>query len=92
MVQPVELGAFLLLQFDIAREWLEKPGNEGRVYSFEEFEEEQADAVALARKTVTAAAGELFDQSLSTELGQVIAKRSQAVLLGGSSSAAKVSA
>ena len=49
LIELVQLGAFLLLQLSVTGERLEQSSGERCVNPFEQFEENEADGVALPR-------------------------------------------
>jgi hypothetical protein len=57
----------------------------------EEFHEDQADRISLDRQTVAAGSGQLFDKAFGAQLGEIVAKGGQAVLLGGATEGAEPS-
>src|SRR6478672_4535233 len=60
---------------------VEESSDERSVDAVEEFQEDQADRISLGRQTVAAGAGELFDKAFGAQLGEIVAKGGQAVLL-----------
>src|SRR5260370_20488530 len=58
-------------------------GSQGSIDALEELQEDQADGISLGQQLVAARAGQLFDKAFHAELGEVVSKRGQAVLLGG---------
>ena len=57
-------------------------GSQGSIDALEELQEDQEDGISLGQQMVAARAGQLFDD-FHAELGEVVSKRGQAVLLGG---------
>jgi hypothetical protein len=62
---------------------VEESSGEWSVDAVEEFQEDQVDGISLSQQLVAARAGQLFDKAFHAELGEVVSKRGQAVLLGG---------
>ena len=58
----------------------EESSSERGVDSFKQFEKNQADAIAIGRKSVSPRVGNLFDQCFGPELGQVVAESGEAVV------------
>jgi hypothetical protein len=48
LIEPVELGTLLLLQFRVSREGSQQPGGQWRVEPFEQLQEDEADGVAIS--------------------------------------------
>src|SRR5713226_200244 len=59
----------------------EESSGQRSVDAVEEFQEDQADRISLGQQTVAAGAGQLFDKAFRAELGEVVSKGGQAVLL-----------
>ena len=78
LVEPVELGKTLLLQFVVGGKGPEESSGERGVDSFKEFEKNQADAIAIGQKSVSARVRNLFDQPFGPKLGQVVAESGEA--------------
>ena len=83
VVEPVELGKTFLLQFVVGGKGREESSGERGVDSFKQFEKNQADAIAIGRKSVSPRVGNLFDQPFGPKLGQVVAESGEAVVSGG---------
>ena len=60
---------------------MEESSGERSVDAVEEFQEDQADRISLGRQTVAAGARQLFDKAFRAQLGEVVSKGGQAVLL-----------
>ena len=83
LVEPVELGKTLLLQFVVGGKGPEKSSGERGIHSFKQFEKNQADTIAIGRKLVSPRVGNPFDQPFGPKLGQVVAESGEAVVSGG---------
>ena len=60
---------------------VEESSGERSEEAVEEFQEDQADRISLGRQMVASGAGQLFDKAFGAQLGEVVAKGGQAVLL-----------
>jgi len=61
----------------------EKACGEWRVDAFEELQEDEADRVSLREQLITARVGELGNKPLGAEFREVVAERSEGVVLAG---------
>jgi len=61
----------------------EKACGEWRVDAFEELQEDEADRVSLRQQLITARVGELGNKTLGAEFREVVAERSERVVLAG---------
>ena len=60
---------------------MEESSGEWSVDAVEEFQEDQADRIPLGRQTVASGVGQLFDKAFRAQLGEVVPKGGQAVVL-----------
>ena len=67
LIEAIQLGAFVVLEFGVSAVRLKQPGSERRVNAFEEFEEHQANGIALWAESIAAGFGEFFDQVLGSQ-------------------------
>jgi hypothetical protein len=83
LVSAVERRAPAVGEGLVSGDRVEESSGERSVDAVEEFQEDQADRISLGRQTVAAGAGQLFDKAFGAQLGEVVSKGGQAVLLRG---------
>ena len=78
-IQAVELRAAEFVHLGIRAEWPEQTGGERRIDAFEELEEEQTYRVSLREQSIATGARDLFNQTLGSEFGEIVAERRKSV-------------
>src|SRR6266436_4787880 len=81
LVKAVERRALAVGEGLVSGDRVEESSGQRSVDAVEEFQEDQADRISLGQQTVAAGAGQLFDKAFRAELGEVVSKGGQAVLL-----------
>src|SRR5437016_5590205 len=74
LIEPIELGTLLLLQFRVSRERPQQAGRKGRVDPLEQLQEHQADRIAAAQQAIAAATRYSLHEPLGPKLGKVVAE------------------
>jgi hypothetical protein len=82
LIEAVELSSSLAFELCVCFDGAEKACGERRIHAFEELQKHEADRVSVAQKLIPARVGELGNEAFGTELGEVIAKRGQCVMVG----------
>src|ERR1700740_3724395 len=80
LVEAIELRSPLGLKPGICFDRVEKASRKWRVDAFEEFQEDQADRVALREQLITARVGQLGNQAFGAEFCEVVAERGERVV------------
>src|ERR1700730_15408725 len=83
LVEAIEQRVLAWREGCVTRDRAQGSGSQGSIDALEEVPKEQADGIALGQQMVAARAGQLFDKAFPAELGEVVSKRGQGVLLGG---------
>jgi hypothetical protein len=83
LVKAVQRRAPMLGEGLVSGDRVEESSDQRSVDPVEEFQEDQTHRVSLGRQTVAAGAGQLFDEAFGAELGEVVSKGGQVVLLWG---------
>src|SRR5947209_20630413 len=81
LVKAVERRALAVGEGLVSGDRVEESSGQRSVDAVEEFQEDQADRISLGRQTVASGAGQLFDKAFGAQLGEIVAKGGQAVLL-----------
>src|SRR5438132_4896989 len=81
LVKAVERRALAVGEGLVGGDRVEESSGERSEDAVEEFQEDQADRISLGRQTVASGAGQLFDKAFGVQLGEIVAKGGQAVLL-----------
>ena len=82
LIEAIQLGSSVVLEFGVSPVRLKQAGSQRRVNPFKEFEKDQANGIALRAEPIATRFGEFFDQVLGSQFAQIVAKGSQAVLVG----------
>ena len=83
LVETIQLRETLLLKMFICREGSEQASSEWGVNPLKQFQKNQADAIAVGQEAVAPGVRNLFNQALGPQLGQVVAQRGEAIVIGG---------
>ncbi len=83
LIEAIELRSPLGFELGGCFDGAEKACRERRIDAFEELEEHEADRVSVREKLIPAGVGELGNKAFGTELGEVVAERSERVAVGG---------
>src|SRR5438309_1661585 len=82
LIEPVELRLLLWRQFSVACKRMQETSGQWSVNAFEQFEEHEANPVTLRQQAIPARFGNSLDQAFGAQLGEIVAKRTQAILTG----------
>jgi hypothetical protein len=75
LVETVELGSLVAVKVGIAFDWTEDARGKRGVDALEEFEEDQADRVALREQVVAPRTRQFGDEALGAEFREVVTER-----------------
>src|SRR2546422_6455668 len=76
LIEAVQLRSLLPLELAVCRDGRQQIGSQGRVDPLEQFQEYQADRVAVAQPAIAPGTRNSFHQSLDAKLRKIVPKRS----------------
>ena len=82
LIEAIELRSPLGFELCVCFDGAEKACGERRIHAFKELQEHEADRVSVPKELIPARVGELGHKAFGTELGEVIAKRGECVVVG----------
>ena len=83
LIQPIEAMEFLFGQTRVRADGIEQTSSERRVDAFEEFQEEDAEAISLGHESVAPRVRDLFDEAFRAKRRQIVAEGAETVLVQG---------
>src|ERR1700674_1702307 len=83
LVESIECVALLLGERGIGRNWPQQPGGQRGVDALEQFQEDDANPVALRSESIPSRVFHSVNEPLGSKLRQIVTQGAESILVGG---------